>query len=111
MSRGHFNYILLRHDIIHAYSLLDSQLFLLFLNIKFTSSSIIGTILKAIYALKAQSMNQTGRTFKKQRNTPIKYVAYNRSKVAIPLCLLFKSNSSSTSYFVKRHVAQAFLPF
>ena len=56
-------------------------------------------------------MNKTGRTFKKQRNTPIKYVAYNRSKVAIPLCLLFKSNSSSTSYFVKRHVAQAFLPF
>ena len=55
-------------------------------------------------------MNQTGRTFKKQRNTPIKYVAYNRSKVATPPCLFFKPNGSSTSYFVKHHVAQVFLP-
>ena len=56
-------------------------------------------------------MNQTERTCKNPRNTQIKYAPYNRSKVAIPLCLFFKPNGSSTSYFVKRHVAQAFLPF
>ena len=71
----------------------------------------MGTIFKSIYALKAHSMNQTGRTCKIQRNTLIKYAVYNRSEDSIPPCLFFKPNRSSTTKLVQRHVTHAFPPF